>query len=223
MLRFAFTEQALGAASPPSLSCSNSAQPLSPTLPAWRSISGPMLRACRSRAVSRWNAAYAAIAAYTPGLNTPFANIASRRHETILTLPRPIKEVPDERPENHCPPGSGLDRVARRSNCAGVLVHIKILPFLMRFSGSWCPIPIVVLALGAAALRSDWRDRRLLGALFFIPAAIETVNLIEGVIFLTNVNMDWRGMLHLPHSVVCRGRVALAVRLPFCSGAGIAG
>jgi len=54
---------------------------------------------------------------------------------------------------------------------------------------------LVVLALGTAALRSDWRDWRLLRALFLIPAAINLVNMIEGIVFLSNVGMDWRGAI----------------------------
>ncbi len=54
---------------------------------------------------------------------------------------------------------------------------------------------LVVLALGTAALRSDWRDWRLLRALFLIPAVIGLVNLLEGIVFLPNVGMDWRGAI----------------------------
>jgi hypothetical protein len=56
---------------------------------------------------------------------------------------------------------------------------------------------ITALALGAAALRSDWRDWRLAQALFFVPAAIVTVNMIEGVLFLPNAHIDWRGVIAL--------------------------
>jgi hypothetical protein len=56
---------------------------------------------------------------------------------------------------------------------------------------------LVVLALGAAALRSEWRNWTLAGAMFFVPAAISTVNMIEGVLFLPNAHMDWRGIFAL--------------------------
>ncbi|HVP49928.1 MAG TPA: hypothetical protein VMT56_01770 [Candidatus Bathyarchaeia archaeon] len=56
---------------------------------------------------------------------------------------------------------------------------------------------IIVFALGAAALRSDWRNWTLARALFFIPAAIATVNLIEGAVFLPNAHFDWRGVIAL--------------------------
>ena len=56
---------------------------------------------------------------------------------------------------------------------------------------------VVVLALGAAALRSDWRGWTLARAMFLIPVAIATVNNIEGVIFLPNAHLDWRGIFAL--------------------------
>lgn len=54
---------------------------------------------------------------------------------------------------------------------------------------------ITVAALWAAALRSDWRDWKLLAALYLIPVGIATVNFIEGVIFLPNAPIDWRGVM----------------------------
>jgi len=56
---------------------------------------------------------------------------------------------------------------------------------------------VIVLALAVAALRSDWRDWRLGLALFAIPGAIATVNMIEGVLFLPNAHMDWRRLIAL--------------------------
>ena len=53
----------------------------------------------------------------------------------------------------------------------------------------------IVLAIGAAALRSDWRDSRLLLALFLVPAAISTANWIEGAWYLPNAGIDWRTMI----------------------------
>lgn len=80
---------------------------------------------------------------------------------------------------------------------AGMVIHIDApampgtMPWLMLSNG------IVVLALGAAALRSDWRDWRLTRALFAIPAAITTVNMIEGIFFLPNSHIDWRGAISI--------------------------
>ena len=80
---------------------------------------------------------------------------------------------------------------------AGMLVHVHhppmphILPWLMLSDA------IVALALGPAALRSDWRNWKLGLALFAIPAAIATANMIEGVLFLSNSHIDWRGTIQL--------------------------
>jgi len=56
---------------------------------------------------------------------------------------------------------------------------------------------IIVLVMTALALRSDWRDWKLAPALFVIPEAIMTVNMIEGVFFLPNAHIDWRGAILL--------------------------
>ena len=80
---------------------------------------------------------------------------------------------------------------------AGMVIHVTapqiagVMPWLMLSNA------IIVLALGAAALRSDWRDWKLACAMFAIPAAITTVNMIEGVFFLTNSHIDWRGVITL--------------------------
>jgi hypothetical protein len=77
----------------------------------------------------------------------------------------------------------------------GMLVHVNTPP--MPNSLPWLLLSnaVVVLALGAAALRGDWRDWRLLVALFLIPTVIDIVNMTEGAIFLTNVRLDWRGII----------------------------
>jgi len=54
---------------------------------------------------------------------------------------------------------------------------------------------LVVLAMGWAALRSDWRDWRLLSALFLIGAAVQFANWIEGALYLPNVGIEWRGFI----------------------------
>jgi hypothetical protein len=77
---------------------------------------------------------------------------------------------------------------------AGILIHTTapIMPNIVR----WLMMSnaLVVLALGAAAMRSEWKGWRLWLALFSIPAVITTVNTLEGVIFLTNANIDWPGI-----------------------------
>src|SRR5271165_4325985 len=77
----------------------------------------------------------------------------------------------------------------------GMVVHPKSPPnphpvlFLIVYDAC------IVAAMGAAALRSDWRDRRLLVALFLVPTVIGVANWIEGAWYLPNVGIDWRGTL----------------------------
>ena len=54
---------------------------------------------------------------------------------------------------------------------------------------------IIVLAVGWAALRSDWRDWKLLGALFFVRATVDFANWIEGALYLPNAGIEWRGFI----------------------------
>ena len=77
----------------------------------------------------------------------------------------------------------------------GTVIHPKSPPnpnpllFLMVSSA------FIVLAIGAAALRSDWRDWKLLRALFLVPAAIAVSNWIEGAWYLPNAGIDWNGVI----------------------------
>ena len=80
---------------------------------------------------------------------------------------------------------------------AGILIHTNtpVMPNIFR----WLMLSnaVVVVALGAAALRSEWKGWRLGLALFSIPVVIAAVNMLEGVIFLTNAKIDWRGIFLL--------------------------
>jgi len=80
---------------------------------------------------------------------------------------------------------------------AGMLIHTStpVMPNIFR----WLMLSnaLVVVALGAAAMRSEWKGWRLGLALFSIPVAIAAVNMLEGVIFLTNAKVDWRGIFLL--------------------------
>ena len=80
---------------------------------------------------------------------------------------------------------------------AGMLIHTSnpVMPNIFR----WLILSnaLVVLALGAAAIRSEWKGWRLWLALFSIPVVIAAVNMLEGVIFLTNAKIDWRGIFLL--------------------------
>jgi hypothetical protein len=89
----------------------------------------------------------------------------------------------------------GWIALAAAQMLAGVMVHVNapVMPNLMR----WLLLSdaLVALALGAAALRSGWKGWKLGLALFASPAAIAAVNMIEGVVFLTGVSIDWRGTI----------------------------
>ena len=80
---------------------------------------------------------------------------------------------------------------------AGILIHMDAPPMAGTVPWLMLSNAIIVLALGAAALHSDWRDWRLTRALFAIPAAITTVNMIEGIFFLSNSHIDWRGAISI--------------------------
>jgi hypothetical protein len=77
----------------------------------------------------------------------------------------------------------------------GMVIHPKSPPnphpFLFLIVYDAC----IVVAVGAAALRSDWRDRRLLLALFLVPTAVGVANWIEGAWYLPNAGIDWRATL----------------------------
>ena len=77
----------------------------------------------------------------------------------------------------------------------GMVIHPKTpanphpMLFLMVSSA------FIVIAIGWAALRSDWRDWKLLSALFLVRAVIEFANWIEGALYLPNVGIEWRGVI----------------------------
>src|SRR5215472_4581440 len=77
----------------------------------------------------------------------------------------------------------------------GIVVHPRTpanphpMLFLMVSNG------FIVLALGWAALRSDWRDWKLLGALFFVRGVVEFANWIEGALYLPNIGIEWKGFI----------------------------
>jgi hypothetical protein len=80
---------------------------------------------------------------------------------------------------------------------AGMVIHVNvpampnILPWLLLSNA------MIVLAIGAAAMRSGWKGWKLGIAMFAVPAAIAVVNLIEGVIFLTGSHIDWSGTIKI--------------------------
>ena len=80
---------------------------------------------------------------------------------------------------------------------AGMIIHVSTPPMPNIFRWLMLSNALVVLALGSAALRSEWKGWKLWMALFAVPAVIATVNMIEGILFLTNVTIDWRGVTGL--------------------------
>ena len=77
---------------------------------------------------------------------------------------------------------------------AGMLVpvHIPVVPSV--FLWMLVADAAVVLAMGSAALRSDWRGWKLAAALFAVPAVVTIANMVEGAIFLSELHIDWRGI-----------------------------
>ena len=77
----------------------------------------------------------------------------------------------------------------------GMVVHPKTpanphpMLFLMVSSA------FIVIAIGWAALRSDWRNWKLLSALFLVRAVVEFANWIEGAVYLPNVGIEWSGVI----------------------------
>jgi hypothetical protein len=80
---------------------------------------------------------------------------------------------------------------------AGMLIHLNYTPMPHMLPWLLLANALVVLAIGSAAWRSEWTGWKLGLALFAVPAAIATVNMLEGVIFLTNVKLDWRGTFEI--------------------------
>lgn len=77
----------------------------------------------------------------------------------------------------------------------GMIVHPKTPPNPNPVLFVAVSNTIIVLAMGWAAMRSDWRNWKLLGALFAVLAVVEFANWIEGALYLPNVGIEWRGML----------------------------
>lgn len=73
----------------------------------------------------------------------------------------------------------------------GILVPMK--PVAIPHFLQWWLLTntVVVAALTVVAIRSEWRGWRLGVALAAIPLIIESVNLLEGVVFLTNSQLEW--------------------------------
>ncbi len=74
---------------------------------------------------------------------------------------------------------------------AGMLVPMKPVatPHIME----WLLLinALIVGTIAVAAVRTEWRGWRLGVAMAAIPLAIESVNLLEGTVFLTNSQIEW--------------------------------
>jgi hypothetical protein len=74
---------------------------------------------------------------------------------------------------------------------AGLLIPMKpfsaphILPWLLLMNA------VVTVALSMLAVRTEWRRWRLGITLAAIPLAINSVNLLEGTVFLKNSHLEW--------------------------------
>ncbi len=77
---------------------------------------------------------------------------------------------------------------------AGMLVPLKNVPtspHLLRWM--LLSTALVVLALSAVALRTEWRGWKLGAAVAAIPLGIACINLLEGVVFL-KTSSEWEGI-----------------------------
>ena len=74
---------------------------------------------------------------------------------------------------------------------SGIVIPIKG-PSIPHFA-QWAMLStaLVTAALTVLALRSDWRGWKLGAAVAVIPMAIAAVNFLEGIVFLTNTNLQW--------------------------------
>ena len=78
---------------------------------------------------------------------------------------------------------------------AGMLVAMKPHPVPHLLQWMLLTNAVIVAALTAVALRSEWRGWKLGAVIASIPLAIEAVNLLEGVFFLTSSEIEWGKVL----------------------------
>ncbi len=79
---------------------------------------------------------------------------------------------------------------------AGVVIHPNAPPNPNPLLWLIVSNAFIALPIAAAALRSDWRDVKLLRALFLVTVAISLANWIEGAWYLPNIGLDWRGVFY---------------------------
>lgn len=78
---------------------------------------------------------------------------------------------------------------------AGIVVPIKIVTAPHMFAWALLSDALVTVALVTLAARSEWRGWRLGAALALVPLAITSLNLLEGWVFLKNLNLPWGRLL----------------------------
>ncbi len=72
-------------------------------------------------------------------------------------------------------------------------IHAPVVPGVFLWFG--VSEALVVLVLLPALLRAPWKGWKLLLALWTIPTVISITNMIEGVVFLSRLSIDWRGLV----------------------------
>jgi len=77
------------------------------------------------------------------------------------------------------------------NSLCGILIPMKSSPVPHLMQWLILTIALTTALLTVLAVRSDWRGWKLGAALVAIPLAITSVNLLEGTVFLTNVNLQW--------------------------------
>ncbi|HVN18169.1 MAG TPA: hypothetical protein VMU05_05330 [Dongiaceae bacterium] len=73
----------------------------------------------------------------------------------------------------------------------GIFIHINMKPAPHFFEWSLLTVALTAATLTVLAARADWRGWKLGTAVVVIPLAIQAVNTIEGIVFLTDVQLPW--------------------------------
>lgn len=73
----------------------------------------------------------------------------------------------------------------------GILIPIKAAPAPHFFEWNILSLVLTTAALTVLAVRTDWRGWTLGASVALIPLVIASVNLLEGKVFLTHVNLPW--------------------------------
>jgi hypothetical protein len=77
------------------------------------------------------------------------------------------------------------------TSLSGILIPVKGSPAPHLLEWMLLTTALTTAALTVLAVRSEWRGWKLGTTLALIPLVISSVNLLEGVVFLTNVDLQW--------------------------------